>query len=123
MAQVSEELLQQTRAGRVAWEIVPGRENAYQVTFPDTTLVISRWSPLRNSPWATVRDLSNSFSVDVAAYRLELLNESHEVVEALLAVPGQAAHRWLRETFALAQGQVSHSQENIDRVLEYLRGT
>ena len=123
MTQVAEHLLQQSRAGKVTWEMAESRENGYKVAFPDTTLVVSRWSPLRDSSWATMRDLSRTFSVDVAVYRLELLNEAGEVVESLLGIPGQIAHRALRDTFALAQGQVTHAEENIDKVLEYLRET
>jgi hypothetical protein len=123
MTQVAEHLLQQSRAGKVAWEMAEIRESAYKVAFPDTTLVISRWSPLRDSSWATMRDLSRTCSVDVAVYRLELLNEANEVLETLLGIPGQIAYRTLRDTFALARGQVTHAEENIDKVLEYLRET
>jgi hypothetical protein len=123
MYQVAEELLQQTRAGKINWAAAEGRKDAYKVVLPNTTLVISRWSPLGGSPWAAVRDLSRSFSVEVAAYRLELLNGSNEVVETLLAVPGQSAYRVLRETFGLAQQRASHTEEKIDQVLEYLRQT
>jgi hypothetical protein len=121
MLQVAEQLLQQSRAGKVAWAPAETRENAYQVAFPDTTLVISRWSPLRDSPWATVRDLSNCLGVDVASYRLELLDAGSQVVETLLAVPGQTAHRTLRQIFARAQAQARHAEENISKVMEYLR--
>ena len=123
MTQVAEHLLQQSRAGKVGWEMSETRQNAYKVTFPDTTLVISRWSPLRDSSWATMRDLSRTFCVDAAVYRLELLNAANEVVETLLGIPGQIAYRTLRDIFALAQGQVTHAEENIDKVLEYLRET
>ena len=123
MTQVAEQLLQQSRSGKVAWEQVENRENAYQVAFPDTTLVISRWSPLGGSSWTAVRDLSRTFGVDVASYRLELLDEAGAVVESLLAVPGQVIYRTLRDTFALARGQVTHAEENINKVMEYLRET
>ena len=123
MTQVAEHLLQHSRAGKVGWEMSETRQNAYKVTFPDTTLVISRWSPLRDSSWATMRDLSRTFCVDAAVYRLELLNAANEVVETLLGIPGQIAYRTLRDIFALAQGQVTHAEENIDKVLEYLRET
>ena len=123
MAQVAEQLLQQSRAGKVAWEAAPGRESAFQVSFPDTILVVSRWSPLRDSPWSTVRDLSKSLGVDVASYRLELLDADRQVVEILLAVPGQTAHRTLRQVYARAHSQVSHAEESINKVMEYLRET
>jgi hypothetical protein len=123
MHQVAEQLLQQSRAGKINWAAAEGRKDAYKVVLPDTTLIISRWSPLGSSPWATVRDLSRSFSVDFGAYRLELLNESNEIVETLLAVPGQSAYRVLRDTFELAQSRASHREDKIDQVLEYLRQT
>ena len=123
MHQVAEELLQQSQAGKINWTAVEGGRDAYKVVLPDTTLVVSRWSPLGNTPWATLRDLSRSFSVDFGAYRLELLNESNEVVETLLAVPGQSAYRVLRETLGLAQQRANHTEEKIDQVLEYLRQT
>lgn len=120
LVQVAEQLLQQSRAGKVTWQTVENRESAYRVSFPDATLVVSRRSPLRDSPWAPVRDLSHSFGVDVASYRLELLDQANQVVESLLAVPGQSTYRILRETFARAQSQVSHAEENVDKVMQYL---
>lgn len=119
--EVAAELLQQARAGKIVWQIVEGRDSAYQASFPDASVVVSRWSPLHNSPWAILRDLSNSFGPDVATYRLEVLNPAGEVVESLLTVPGQLAHRNLREVFDLARGQTSPTEESIDRVLEHLR--
>ncbi|MDA1219241.1 MAG: hypothetical protein O2909_07350 [Chloroflexi bacterium] len=121
--EVAEELLKQALADKINWKIVEGRENAYQASFPDTSLVVSRWSPLHNSPWATVRDLSNSFSPDVATYRLEVLNDSGEIVESLLTLPGQFAYRNLRKVFELAKRQTSPTEESIDRVLGHLRQT
>jgi hypothetical protein len=123
MTQVAEQLLQQSRSGKVTWEQVENRENAFKVAFPDTTLVVSRWSPLRGSSWTMVRDLSRTFGVDVAVYKLELLDEANEVVDVLLGIPGQVAYRMLRDTFALAHGHASHTEENIDKVMEYLRET
>jgi hypothetical protein len=123
MTQVAEQLLQQSRSGKVTWEQVENRENAYKVAFPDMTLVISRWSPLLGSSWTAVRDLSRTFGVDMAVYKLELLDESNNVVEVLLCMPGQTAYRTLRDTFAQAHGQVTHAEENIDKVMEYLRET
>lgn len=121
--EVAEELLKQSRADKISWQLVEGKENAYQSFFPETSVVVSRWSPLHNSPWATVRDLSNSFSQDVATYRLEVLNESGEIVESLLTLPGQFSYRNLREVFKLAERQASPTEESIDRVLEHLRQT
>lgn len=121
--EVAAELLKQARADKISWQIVEGRESAFQASFPDTSLVVSRWSPLHNSPWATVRDLSNGFSPDVATYRLEVVNDSGEIVESLLTVPGQYAHRNLREVFDLAKRQTSPTEESIDRVLGHLRQT
>jgi hypothetical protein len=124
MHQVAEELLQQSRAGKVNWAAAEDRRDAYKVVLPNTTLVISRWSPLGNLPWDAMRDLARSFSVDFGAYRLELLNESGEVVETLLAVvPSQSAHGALRETFSLAQQRAHQTEAKIDQVLEYLRQT
>jgi hypothetical protein len=121
--EVAGELLKQARADKISWQIVEGRDDAYQASFPDISLVVLRWSPLQNSPWATLRDLSNSFSPDIATYRLELLNESGEVVESLLTLPGQFAYRNLREVFDLAKRQSSPTEESIDRVLKHLRQT
>jgi hypothetical protein len=124
MHQVAEELLQQSRAGKINWAVAEDRKDAYKVVLPDTTLIISWWSPLGNLAWAAMRDLSRSFSVGFGAYRLELLNESNEVVETLLAVvPSQSAYGALRETFGLAQQRAHHTNEKIDQVLEYLRQT
>jgi len=124
MHQVAEELLQQSRAGKINWTAVEDRRDAYKVVLPYTTLVISRWSPLGNLSWDALRDLSRSLSVDFGAYRLELLNESNEVVETLLAVmPSQSAYGALRETFGLAQQRAHRTDEKIDQVLEYLRQT
>jgi len=123
MHQVAEELLQQSRATKINWTATEDRKDAYRVVLPDTTLVISRWSPLGNTSWAAAQDLSRSFSVDFGAYRLELLNESNEVVETLLTVPGQSAYRVLRDTFGLAQQRANQTEEKIDQVLEYLRQT
>ena len=120
---VAQELLKQARANKISWQIVEGRNDAYQASFPDTSLVVSRWSPLQNSSWATLRDLSNSFSLDIATYRLELLNESGEVVEALLTLPGQFAYQNLRAVFDLAKQQSSPTEESIERVLKHLRQT
>jgi len=121
--EISGELLKQARADKISWQIVEGRDDAYQASFPDTSLVVSRWSPLQNSPWATLRDLSNSFSPDIATYRLDLLNESGEVVESLLTLPRQFAYRNLREVFDLAKRQSGPTEESIDRVLKHLRQT
>ena len=121
--EVAGELLKQARADKISWQIVEGRDDAYQASFPDISLVVLRWSPLQNSSWATLRDLSNSFSPDIATYRLELLNESGEVVESLLTLPGQFAYRNLREVFDLAKRQSSPTEESIDRVLKHLRQT
>tara|TARA_B100001146_G_C16054416_1_gene379316 strand:- start:85 stop:471 length:387 start_codon:yes stop_codon:yes gene_type:complete len=121
--EVAEELLKQARADKISWQIVEGRDDAYQASFPDTSLVVSRWSPLQNSSWATLRDLSNGFSPDIATYRLELLNEYGEVVESLLTLLGQFAYRNLSEVFDLAKRQSSPSEESIDRVLKHLKQT
>ena len=123
MNEVAGELLKQARADKISWQIVEGRDDAYQASFLDTSLVVSRWSPLQKSPWATLRDLSNSFSPDIATYRLELLNESGEVVESLLTLPRQFAYRNLREVFDLAKRQSSPTEESIARVLKHLRQT
>jgi len=121
--EVAEELLKQARADKISWQIVEGRDDAYQASFPDTSLVVSRWSPLQNSSWATLRDLSNGFSPDIATYRLELLNEYGEVVESLLTLLGQFAYRNLSEVFDLAKRQSSPSEGSIDRVLKHLKQT
>ena len=121
--EVAEELLKQARADKISWQIVEGRDDAYQASFPDTSLVVSRWSPLQNSSWATLRDLSNGFSPDIATYRLELLNEYGEVVESLLTLLGQFAYRNLSEVFDLAKRQSSLSEGSIDRVLKHLKQT
>lgn len=121
--QVVEELLTQTRADKINWEIADNRETTYRTSFPETALIVSRWSPLRNAPWTQVRDLANSISLDLATYRLELLNDSGEVLESLLTIPGQATHRRLREVYQLAHRQASHSEKSIDQVLQHLRQT
>ena len=121
--QVAEELLIQARADRIKWEIVDNQETAYRTSFPETALIVSRWSPLHNAPWAQVRDLANSISLDLAAYRLELLNDSGDVVESLLTIPGQATYRRLREVYQLAHRQASYSEKSIDEVLQHLRQT
>ena len=121
--QVAEELLIQARADRIKWEIVDNQETAYRTSFPETALIVSRWSPLHNAPWAQVRDLANSVSLDLAAYRLELLNDSGDVVESLLTIPGQATYRRLREVYQLAHRQASYSEKSIDEVLQHLRQT
>jgi hypothetical protein len=121
--EVAAELLKQARAGKISWQTVEGRENAFQASFPDTSVVVSRWSLLHDAPWATLRDLANGFGPDVAAYRLEVLDQSGEVVESLLTVPGQLAYRNLREAFDLAKQRISPTEESVDRVLEHLRQT
>jgi len=121
--QVVEELLTQTRGDKINWEIADNRETAYRTSFPETALIVSRWSPLHNAPWAQVRDLANSISLDLATYRLELLNNSGEVLESLLTIPGQATYRHLREVYQLAHRQASHSEKSIDQVLQHLRQT
>ena len=121
--QVAEELLIQARADKITWEIVDNQETAYRTSFPETALIISRWSPLHNAPWAPVRDLANSISLDLATYRLELLNDSGDVVESLLTIPGQASYRRLREVYQLAHRQASYSEKSIDEVLQHLRQT
>ena len=121
--QVVEELLIQTRVDKINWEIVSNRETAYRTSFPETALIVSRWSPLHNAPWAHVRDLANSISLDLATYRLELLNDSGEVLESLLTIPGQATYRRLREVYWLAHRQASHSEKSIYQVLQHLRQT
>jgi len=121
--EVAGELLKQARADKISWQIVESRVDAYQASFPDTSLVVSRWSPLQDASWAILRDLPNSFNLKIAIYRLELLNESGEVVESLMALPGQFAYRNLREVFDLAKRQRSPTEESIDRVLEHLRQT
>ncbi len=119
--QVVEELLIQSRVDKINWEIVNNRETAYRTSFPETALIVSRWSPLHNALWAQVRDLANSISLDLATYRLELLNDSGEVLESLLTIPGQATYRRLREVYRLAHRQASHSEKSIDQVLQHLR--
>ena len=121
--QVAEELLIQARADKIKWEIVDDQETAYRTSFPETALIVSRWSPLHNAPWAQVRDLANSISLDLAAYRLELLNDSGDVIESLLTIPGQATYRRLREVYQLAHRQASYSEKSIDEVLQHLRQT
>ena len=121
--QVAEELLLHARADKIKWEIVDNQETAYRTSFPETALIVSRWSPLHNAPWAQVRDLANSISLDLAAYRLELLNDSGDVVESLLTIPGQATYRRLREVYQLAHRQASYSEKSIDEVLQHLRQT
>lgn len=123
MDQLCEELLQQSGEAKVPWEEVPGREYAYKVSFPDITLAITSWSPLRDAPWRPLRDLSNSFKLDLATYRLELQNDAGQTEETLLVIPGQANYRVLRDLFRLAHQQAGHSEKNIDKALEYLRGT
>lgn len=121
--QVAEELLKQARAEKITWEPVEDNKTAYRASFPDTSLIVSKWSPLRNAPWATARDLSNSFNVDLATYRLDLLNESGEVVESLLTLPGQAVYRGLKEVYEMAHRKASYTEESIDKVLQHLQQT
>ena len=121
--QVAEELLIQARADKLKWEIIEDRETAYLTSFPETSLIVSRWSPLHNAPWAEVRDLANSISLDLATYRLELLNDAGEILESLLTIPGQASYRRLREVYQLAHRQASYSEKSIDEVLQHLRQT
>ena len=125
MEQLAQELLRQSREGKVTWEEIAsqGCEESYRVAFADVALVVSKWQPLRNSSWQPLRDLSNSFKLNIAAYRLELRNDAGETTESLLAVPGQAAYRALREVFCLARRQASPAERDIDKALEYLRGT
>ena len=123
MDQLCEELLQQSQEGKLAWEEVEGQEYAYAVAFPDLTLVVSSWAPLRNCSWQPVRELSNSLNLDIATYRLELQDDTGEATETLLAIPGQANYRVLRGVFDLAHRQASHAGRNMDKALEYLRGT
>lgn len=119
--QVAEELLKQARADKIKWEVIDDRETAFRTSFPETSLIVSRWSPMHNAPWAEVRALANSISLDLATYRLELLNDSGEVLESLLTLPGQAAYRHLREVYQLAHGQASYAEKNINEVLQNLR--
>ncbi len=123
MDQLCNELLQQSQEGKLAWEEVEGQEHAYAVAFPDVSLVISSWAPLRSCSWQPLRDLSNSFKLDLATYRLELQNDAGQTEETLLVIPGQSNYRVLRDLFRLAHQQAGHSEKNIDKALEYLRGT
>ena len=122
MHELSEELLLQTQEGKVTWEEMEGSQDTYKVTFTDIALVISKWAPLSQSSWQPLRDFSNSLNLDIATYSLELCNDSGEVEERLVAIPGQATHRVLREVFDLAQRQASPAGRNIEKALEYLRG-
>ena len=123
MTQVAEQLLQQSRNEKVAWEVLEGKNYAYKVDYPDTTVVISSWSLLRDVAWDPISDLAKSLSLNIATYRLELQDSTGQVDEALLAVPGQAVHKVLRDVFDLAHRQASPTEENIDKILEYLKGT
>ena len=120
--QLLDELLKQTKADTISWEPVESQKDSYKASFPGTSLIVSRWSALRNSSCAMVTDLSKSFSVDINTYRLELLEGDDQTVETLLTVPGQSAYRALRETFNLAGQQASQADKSIDRVLGHLRG-
>ena len=66
---------------------------------------------------------ANSISLDLATYRLELLNDTGEILESLLTIPGQASYRRLREVYQLAHRQASYSEKSIDEVLQHLRQT
>ena len=66
--EVARELLNQAQADKISWQIVESRVDAYQASFPDTSIIVSRWSPLKNSYWATLRDLPNTFSLEIATY-------------------------------------------------------
>ena len=121
--QVAEELLNQSRADNIPWETIEDRETAYRTTFPETSLIVSRWSPLHNSPWHGIRDFANSINLDLATFRLELLNDAGEVVDSLLTVPGQTSYRRLREVYELAHSKASYSEKSIDEVLQHLRQT
>ncbi len=123
MTQAAEELLQQSRADKVRWEVVEGRKHAYKVAYPDTTVIISSWSLPRDVAWDPISDLATSLNLGVSTYRLELLDSTGEVDEALLAIPGQAVHKTLRDVYDLAHRQASPAEGNIDKVLEYLKGT
>ena len=123
MTEVAEELLQQSRADKVAWEVVEGRKYAYKVAYPDATVVVSSWSLLRDIPWDPISEVAASLNLSIGTYRLELLDSAGQVDEALLAIPGQVAHKTLREIYDLAHRQTSPAEGNIDKVLEYLKGT
>ena len=123
MTQVAEELLQQSGSDNVAWEAVEGRKYAYKVAYPDTTVIISSWSLLRDAAWDPISDLAASFNLSIGTYRLELLDSTGQVDEALLAIPGQAVHKILRDIYESAHRQTSPAEGNIDKVLEYLKGT
>ncbi len=93
MTQAAEELLQQSRADKVRWEVVEGRKHAYKVAYPDTTVIISSWSLPRDVARDPISDLATSLNLGVSTYRMELLDSTGEVDEALLAIPGQAVHK------------------------------
>ena len=123
MTQVAEELLQHSGSDNVAWEAVEGRKYCYKVAYPDTTVIISSWSLLQDVAWNPISDLAANFNLSIGTYRLELLDSAGHVDGALLAIPGQAIHQTMRGIYESAHRQTSPAEANIDKVLEYLKGT
>ena len=100
MAELAEELLNRSKAGKVEWEEGPFR-NSYSVKFPDIEIVISREGEF---------------------YVLNLVNDKRTITASFTpATHDTSASEMLRDVYELARSKVLNTPTSIDKALEYLR--
>ena len=103
MMHLAEELLQRARSGKISWEVGPMR-NAFGVTLPDMSIMVSREGPL---------------------YTLSLLGEENRTIDRLYSSKAyDPAFRILQEIYDLARGRTApRRDETVDKAVGYLKAT
>ena len=103
MMHLADELLQRAKSGKIAWEVGLMR-NAFGVTLPDMSIMISR---------------------EGALYTLSLLGEDKRVIDRLYSSKAyDPAFRVLLEIYDLARGRTAPRQDdNVDQAVGYLKAT
>ena len=102
MVEVAEELLRRSEAGDLSWE-APFTSNFYTVNLQDISLVI--FNPGRDEYLLTLRDYVG------------------KEIESYHAEPGTAGFQTLAQLFEVARRQALDVEGNIDKALEYLKGS
>ncbi|MDA1219242.1 MAG: hypothetical protein O2909_07355 [Chloroflexi bacterium] len=101
MLELAEEVLAQSKAGKVKWEEITNTD-AYGVKFPDIGLGIVR--------------------ISGAEYLLQLRDIGGKLLDSLSGRRGSEEYNMLQEIYNLARGEALSVEENIDKALNYLKG-
>ena len=101
MMHLAEELLQRAKSGKIAWEGGLMR-NAYGVSLPDMSIMISR---------------------EGALYTLSLLGEDQRTIDRLYSSkPYDPAFSMLQSIYDLARGRTAPRQDDtVDKAVGYLK--